>query len=131
MAFENDPFSQDVRVGVVDAAKKHGMEIVIDDKLPPELNDMAATLTKVTALKPDILVVSGHAKGAATAVRQISEMKLDVPILAMTHCDSADVAAKLGKASEDTLCASQRSEEHTSELQSLMRTPYAVLCLKK
>src|SRR3546814_9415205 len=24
-----------------------------------------------------------------------------------------------------------RSEEHTSELQSLMRTPYAVLCLKK
>src|SRR3546814_5293001 len=25
----------------------------------------------------------------------------------------------------------QRSEEHTSELQSLMRLPYAVLCLKK
>src|SRR3546814_16498162 len=24
-----------------------------------------------------------------------------------------------------------RSEEHTSELQSLMRTPYAVFCLKK
>src|SRR3546814_10385514 len=24
-----------------------------------------------------------------------------------------------------------RSEEHTSELQSLMRTPYAVICLKK
>src|SRR3546814_5131559 len=27
--------------------------------------------------------------------------------------------------------ASQRSEEHTSELQSLMRTSYAVFCLKK
>src|SRR3546814_10879538 len=26
---------------------------------------------------------------------------------------------------------SQRSEEHTSELQSLMRTSYAVFCLKK
>src|SRR3546814_6041695 len=25
----------------------------------------------------------------------------------------------------------QRSEEHTSELQSLMRTSYAVICLKK
>src|SRR3546814_1222580 len=25
----------------------------------------------------------------------------------------------------------ERSEEHTSELQSLMRTPYAVFCLKK
>src|SRR3546814_3020184 len=27
--------------------------------------------------------------------------------------------------------ATQRSEEHTSELQSLMRTSYAVFCLKK
>src|SRR3546814_9940794 len=29
------------------------------------------------------------------------------------------------------LAANQRSEEHTSELQSLMRTSYAVFCLKK
>src|SRR3546814_4808791 len=29
------------------------------------------------------------------------------------------------------ICASQRSEEHTSELQSLMRISYAVFCLKK
>src|SRR3546814_5750719 len=28
-------------------------------------------------------------------------------------------------------CDRQRSEEHTSELQSLMRIPYAVFCLKK
>src|SRR3546814_3500160 len=28
-------------------------------------------------------------------------------------------------------CASTRSEEHTSELQSLMRNSYAVFCLKK
>src|SRR3546814_9500094 len=28
-------------------------------------------------------------------------------------------------------CRSWRSEEHTSELQSLMRTSYAVFCLKK
>src|SRR3546814_4266102 len=27
--------------------------------------------------------------------------------------------------------STHRSEEHTSELQSLMRTPYAVFCLKK
>src|SRR3546814_859843 len=30
-----------------------------------------------------------------------------------------------------TVCASARSEEHTSELQSLMRISYAVFCLKK
>src|SRR3546814_4211197 len=31
----------------------------------------------------------------------------------------------------EPLAAGQRSDEHTSELQSLMRTSYAVFCLKK
>lgn len=104
---ENDPFSLDVRQGVVEAAQKHGIPIVIDDRLPPELNDMTATLTKVRAVKPDLLVVSGHAKGAATAMRQVGEMKIHVPMLAMTHCDSAAIEQKFPKEAEGTLCASQ------------------------
>src|SRR3546814_10678066 len=41
---------------------------------------------------------------------------------------AADQAARaLGRAA----CAAPRSEEHTSELQSLMRISYAVFCLKK
>jgi branched-chain amino acid transport system substrate-binding protein len=107
MAFENDPFSQDVRAGVEEDAKRYGMKIVIDDKLPPELNDMAATLTKVKALKPDVLVISGHAKGAALAVRQVADMKVDAPMLAMTHCDSARVIEKFKEKANYTLCASQ------------------------
>jgi len=107
MAFENDPFSLDVREGIVEDAKRHGMQIVADDKLPPELNDMAATLTKVRALKPDMLLVSGHEKGATLVVRQTAEMKIDVPIVATTHCDSAKIAESLGKTAEGVLCASQ------------------------
>ena len=106
-AFENDPFSQDIRAGVMDDTERMGMKMAVDDKLPPDLNDMSTTLTKVKALKPDVLVVSGHAKGAALAIRQVSEMKVDVPMLAMTHCDSAQVIKKFGKAAEYTLCASQ------------------------
>lgn len=110
LAMENDPFSQDIRAGVMDDAKKFGMTIVIDDKLPPELNDMTATLTKVKALKPDMLVVSGHSKGAALAVRQVSEMKVNVPILAMTHCEAAKVQDKFPGLSDYTLCATQWDE---------------------
>ena len=106
-AFEQDAFSQDVRLGILDAAKRTGSEIIIDDKLPKELNDMAATLAKVKATKPDVLVVSGHTKGALTAIRQISEMKVDVPMLAMTHCDAAKLSKQHGKNSEYALCASQ------------------------
>ncbi|WP_300006969.1 amino acid ABC transporter substrate-binding protein, partial [Pseudonocardia sp.] len=107
MAFENDPFSQDVRAGVMEDAKRYGMKIVIDDKLPKDLSDMTATLTKVRALRPDVLVISGHARGAATAVRQLAELKIDVPMVAMTHCDSADIIGKFGDKAEYTLCASQ------------------------
>jgi branched-chain amino acid transport system substrate-binding protein len=110
MAFENDPFSLDVRAGVVEDAKKYGMDIVIDDKLPRDLSDLSATLTKVKALKPDVLVVSGHTKGATTAARQISEMNVQVPLVAMTHCESADLVGKFGKAAEGILCPTQWAE---------------------
>jgi branched-chain amino acid transport system substrate-binding protein len=107
MAFENDPFSRDVRAGVVEDAKTFGMKIVIDDKLPPQINDMSATLTKVKALKPDLLVVSGHAKGASLVVRQTNEMKIRTPMMATTHCDSAKVAETMPAESEGFLCSSQ------------------------
>ncbi|MCG8694966.1 MAG: amino acid ABC transporter substrate-binding protein, partial [Minwuiales bacterium] len=110
MAFENDPFSLDVRAGVVDDAKKYDMKIVIDDKLPRDLSDMSATLTKAKALKPDLLIVSGHSKGAATAVRQINEMKIDVPMIAMTHCEAAKVTDKFGAGANDILCSTQWAE---------------------
>lgn len=107
MAFENDSFSREVRSGVLDKAKQYGMTIVIDDKLPKDLSDMAPTLTKARALKPDVLVVSGHSEGAATAARQISEMKIDVPIIAMTHCEAAGIVDKFADAVNGILCPTQ------------------------
>src|SRR3546814_3644175 len=44
---------------------------------------------------------------------------------------SAHVAALRRRANAPHLAALCRSEEHTSELQSLMRISYAVFCLKK
>ena len=107
MAFEQDAFSQDVRLGVIDAAERTGSKIIIDDKLPKELNDMAATLAKVKATNPDVLALSGHSKGALTAIRQIAEMQVDVPMLAMTHCDASKLAKQHGKKAEYALCAAQ------------------------
>ena len=107
MAFEGDPFSMDVRAGVVDKINEYGMKTIIDDQLPADLSDMSTTLTKVKALKPDILIVSGHSKGAATAARQIDEMKVNVPMIAMTHCEAAKVHEKFPNASTGFLCPTQ------------------------
>jgi len=110
MVFENDPFSLDVRAGVADDLKKVGIKIVIDDKMPRDLSDISPTLTKVKALRPDLLLISGHSKGAATAARQIKEMKIGVPMIAMTHCESAKVIKKFGKHTEGFLCPTQWAE---------------------
>jgi branched-chain amino acid transport system substrate-binding protein len=118
LATENDPFAQDVRAGVLADAKRLGMNCVIDDQLPPELNDMSMTLTKVKALKPDMLVVSGHEKGALTAVKQIESLRVNVPVIALTHCDAARLAETMPKQSQHVLCAQQwhRSLRHKGEL---------------
>ena len=87
MIYQDDAFSLDVRQGVVDAMKKYKMTATIDDRMPKDLNDITSFLTKVKALKPDVLIVSGHEKGAATAARQMAELQIQVPLVGVTHCE--------------------------------------------
>ena len=110
LVFENDAFSLDVRAGVLDDMKKFGMQTVIDDKMPTDLSDISATLTKVKAVKPDLLVISGHNKGAVTAARQIKELQVDVPIIAMTHCEGAKIVQQFGASADGYLCPTQWAE---------------------
>ena len=110
VAVENDPFSLDIRAGVLEDAKKYKMKVVVDEQLPRDLSDMSAILTKVKVRKPDVLIVSGHSKGAATAVRQIGEQRINVPMIALTHCEAADVVGKFGATANDILCSTQWAE---------------------
>src|SRR3546814_1029150 len=56
-------------------------------------------------------------------------------VMSWAACDRlANVAARIGRPEREAHWnkrAAARSEEHTSELQSLMRISYAALCLKK
>src|SRR3546814_4892242 len=51
--------------------------------------------------------------------------------LVLTVWDDGARAARLHGLMREVEAAVERSEEHTSELQSLMRISYAVFCLKK
>jgi branched-chain amino acid transport system substrate-binding protein len=110
MIYQDDPFSLDVRSGVVDEMKKYNMKPVIDDRLPKDLNDITTFLTKVKALKPDVLLISGHEKGAVTAARQMGEHKIEVPIVGVTHCESAKVVEDFPKIAEGFVCPTQWDE---------------------
>src|SRR3546814_3686154 len=56
-----------------------------------------------------------------------------IPFAALNQESGQQISAALRPASMCSSCAAPkpRSEEHTSELQSLMRISYAVFCLKK
>ena len=56
-----------------------------------------------------MLLVSGHSRGAALLVRQIEELQVNAQIVAMTHCESAQVTdrERFGDAAEGVLCAAQ------------------------
>src|SRR3546814_5610277 len=51
--------------------------------------------------------------------------------LSVDRVEGDDFAASASGSGNLTIGAIKRSEEHTSELQSLMRISYAVFCLKK
>src|SRR3546814_9438501 len=56
---------------------------------------------------------------------------LDIPLMNALDANFYEVHPDLQQAVSFPIDDSTRSEEHTSELQSLMRISYAVFCLKK
>src|SRR5262245_24970905 len=114
MIFQDDPFSLDVRQGVLDEIKKFKMQAVIDDRMPKDLNDITAFLARVKALKPDVLLISGHEKGAVTAARQMGEHKIEVPLVGVTHCESAKVVVDFPTVAEGFVCPTQWDESMKS-----------------
>src|SRR3546814_9826535 len=70
--------------------------------------------------------VSGDMSSAAPGPKVLAEAERWYARLKTSNCSAGQRAAF------DRWCADpERSEEHTSELQSLMRISYAVFCLKK
>src|SRR3546814_4494518 len=72
--------------------------------------------------------VEGQARlaGAEAAAREAAQRQT-IAFQTQQALKEAEAKAKLAKQSENTLEPQKRSEEHTSELQSLMRTSYAVI----
>src|SRR3546814_8682663 len=74
----------------------------------------------VVLLKGTAFAAAGLSAGVG---RSIGDLDILVP---RDRIDAVEAALH-----EDVEIADRRSEEHTSELQSLMRISYAVFCLKK
>src|SRR3546814_5259865 len=83
--------------------------------------------------RPSASLPFPHACGAASASRKRDSVHDPVEAMAPGVPQGAGDPGRLGPTTEAPSAshASTKSEEHTSELQSLMRISYAVFCLKK
>src|SRR3546814_5191884 len=89
----------------------------------------------------EVLIDAQHLR--ARAPRQLGDPLRNVGLVPALHGGAANLMSACQFTLTDPavmrfkdfqaigLCGPQRSEEHTSELQSLMRISYAVFCLKK
>src|SRR3546814_3613103 len=88
----------------------------------------------VTAMRTPIDLLGAHAMNA-TAISFTLALALAVVSPAMAQATQPHAHHPAAAASADVdvpvTAEAARSEEHTSELQSLMRISYAVFCLKK
>src|SRR3546814_3636497 len=92
----------------------------------PPRSTRTDTLFPYTTLFRSLLAVTTALPDASAASTSCRAGPSDPPINSHTTSTSSRRASATGSASQAI-----RSEEHTSELQSLMRISYAVFCLKK
>src|SRR3546814_10848541 len=95
---------------------------------------IAAAAGQVSSTEPSS--ASLHSSGTAASIGCAPETNTrslpSIPIIRSRQPAEVHTNWRIGSASKNSLAtSSSRSEEHTSELQSLMRISYAVFCLKK
>src|SRR3546814_3895900 len=116
---------------------------VFTDTLELDLNSVEPSLAGPKRPQ-DRVALSGVAASAEKALEDMgsgestpaegTDYTIDpahVVIAAITSCTNTSNPSVLVAAGLLAKKANERSEEHTSELQSLMRNSYAVFCLKK
>src|SRR3546814_1823900 len=102
-------------LGMIAAGTATGAPIAMATKQAMTLESAMADVRKVTNMVP-------------AQIEQMSNDFIDMSEnIPMAANELAQIAAAAGAAG----VGMDRSEEHTSELQSLMRISYAVFCLKK
>src|SRR3546814_6307911 len=88
----------------------------------------SALATREIAGKTVAPVRTGHWKHQPT---RLAFLRMSMNCLSAIHSLNGKVSLGLPWEIRRSACTRKRSEEHTSELQSLMSLSYAVFCLKK
>src|SRR3546814_3759652 len=104
----------------------------ISDWISDVCSSVLVTEPKILLLDEPLSALDAHLKVRMQTVLSNLQRELGITFVYVTHSQSeafsmADRVVIMSRGKIEQI----RSEEHTSELQSLMRISYAVFCLKK
>lgn len=94
------------REALRERSRKLGMELVVDQAFGHRTGDLVQGLSKVKSERPEVLVIEAHPGASNAALRQLREMELDVPVVAMVDCADARLVARNKETAENVLCIS-------------------------
>src|SRR3546814_9937088 len=124
-----DPSVRVIEVGSLaalkDAVRRHPeTKLVLLDLMMPDVEGLAS-LQYLRGEWPDVRVA------VISSLQDRAWIRSAEALGAIAFIPKSTPAVQMQKILDSLLTNGHRSEEHTSELQSLMRIPYAVFCLKK
>ena len=82
----------------IEEAKQRGAEVVATEGYLPDEKDFRATLTRIKAANPDGILLESYYSDGALVVRQIRELGIDLPIVAVGSVYSPDFLKIAGDA---------------------------------
>jgi branched-chain amino acid transport system substrate-binding protein len=81
---EDTLFTKASATGVVELAKKKGMQVVFQEAYPKGNTDFSALLTKVKAANPDVIAASTYFDDAVAITRQMKELNVNAKMYGVT-----------------------------------------------
>ncbi len=101
LLYSDDKFDVSVAEGTDKLAKEMGFDVVLYEKYAEHATDFNSVLTKIKALKADVVLVAGHTEESLNFTQQAKELNVNPKYIGMTVGPSeADFRKSLGKDAE-------------------------------
>jgi len=84
LIYEDTLFPKTSMKGAVASARKRGLEIVFQEAYPKAQTDFAALLTKIKAIRPDVLAAATYFDDVVAITRQMKELDVNVKMFGTT-----------------------------------------------
>ena len=99
--YSDDKFDVSVAEGTDKLAKEMGFDVALYEKYAERATDFNSILTKIKALKTDVVLVAGHTEESLNFTQQAKELDVNPKFISMTVGPSeADFRKSLGKDAE-------------------------------